>query len=265
MLASNMWIQHDSTIIDTRDLDNKPEISPTTVGLNQLICVSLVERWILCWNLALLRKIIASPVYCNFVISVRGSSIHYTFTVFIVNANNQPCWKRLISADSPKPWDLSLGRWTASLQSPVKNAGWSWLVCKSGYPEIHPNPAIVIISVPLKTPGIQWYLDKTSSPGTEPLDLQEIICLDIWAPQQMCGFRKATASDLGATVAICFFRHWNPQLPVVPQGVPRCPKVPHASDGVHMLSCDMLQHLQLFAADPGYAILGKPLGRPGFT
>jgi hypothetical protein len=48
MLASNMWIQHDSTIIDTRDLATKPEISPTTVGLKQLICVSLVERWILC-------------------------------------------------------------------------------------------------------------------------------------------------------------------------------------------------------------------------
>ena len=59
----------DSTIIDTRDLDNKPEILPTTVGLKQLICVSLVERWILCWNLALFTvKIIASPVYRNFVI-----------------------------------------------------------------------------------------------------------------------------------------------------------------------------------------------------
>ena len=143
-----------------------------------------------------------------------------------VNANNQH-WKRLISADSPKPWDLSLGRWTASLQSPVKNAGWSWLVCKSGYPEIHPNPAIVIISVPLKTPGIQWYHFWTKRRVQErsPWIFRRSSVLTFGRPSKCVGFEKRLLRTWAPPWPSAFSAteiHSSPWCPKVSRGALRC-------------------------------------------
>ena len=38
---------------------------------------------------------------------------------------------------------------------------------------------------------------------------------------------------------------------------PGIPVAPNAAGGIHVLSSDMLQHLELFARDPGDTILGK--------
>lgn len=38
---------------------------------------------------------------------------------------------------------------------------------------------------------------------------------------------------------------------------PRIPVAPNAAGGIHVLGSDVLQHLELFARDPGDTILGE--------
>ena len=124
----------------------------------------------------------------------------------------------------------------------------------------------LLLSVsPLKTPGIQWYHFWTKRRVQErsPWIFRRSSVLTFGRPSKCVGFEKRLLRTWAPPWPSAFSAteiHSSP-YPKVSRGALRCH---NASDGVHMLSCDMLQHLQLFAADPGYAILGKPLGRPGF-